>query len=1006
MTFKHKLSARMALLKDRLVLIPVIGLLACEKPVHVTGPVSSDVVQLVVSPKSLTLFPDQTVQFVAAGLTAAGDTGPVQVNWSWTGGTIMETGSSGGRHYGHYKSSGQPGRYKVVASGSPGPVIDSATVTVAPVPVASVALSPASASLFLGQSVQLTATPLDSVGGVLTGRIVTWTSSNPSVATVTASGLVTAAAAGAATITATSEGKQATASITGSTVPVATVSVSPASANVAVGGTQQLSAVTRDSAGTTLTGRVVTWTSSNTTVATVSSSGLVTGRAAGAATVTATSEGKTATSAITVIVVPVATVTVSPAAATMAVGATQQLSAVTKDSAGNTLTGRVVTWTSDNTTVATVSASGLVTAQAIGAATITATSEGKTATAAITVIVVPVATVAVSPASATVFIGATRQLSAVTKDSAGNTLTGRVVTWTSDNTTVATVSASGLVTGNVAGPATITATSEGKTATAAITVMVVPVATVTVSPGAATIAIGATQQLTAVTKDSAGNTLTGRVVTWASGNTTVATASAGGLVTGIIAGSATITATSEGKNGTATITVQGGAGTHVGYYVTTGGSGGGDGSATRPWDLGTAVAGGGGRVQPGDTIWVRGGTYSGEFINAINGTAASPVILRKYPGERVTINGDLVLGGSYTWVWGFEIMRTSLVYLTGVNFGPGNQNRLINCIIHDAGASGIGFWTPSVGGEVYGNLIYNNGSTPNRDHAIYFSNNSGTKVLKDNIAFNNWAYNYHGYESTAGNLTNITIEGNVAFGASSIQLPANTASEFQVGGVPVSGVIFRNNFSYNADRTRWAARFGYSGATNNDLVLDDNELVGYVTIDPFNSVSAHRNMFYGNGLMLESHGGTGGYTWAQNTHYDGGNGWAHNGSATTFAGWKAASGLGTTDANPSTTMSGTQVFVRPNTYEAGRGHIIIYNWGGSASVSVDLSTILQPGQAFEIVNAQAYFGTPVVSGTYGGGTVALPMAAVTAPAPLWRSYTTPPVTGPTFQVFVVRLQGS
>ena len=470
MTFKHKLSARMALLKDRWVLIPVIGLLACERPVQVTGPVSTDVVHLVVAPKSLTLFPDQTVQFVATGLTAAGDTGPVQVNWSVTGGTIMDTSSSGGRHYGHYKSSAQPGRYKVVASGTPGAVTDSATVTVAPVPVASVALTPGSASLFVGQSVQLNATPLDSIGGVLTGRVVTWTSSTSSIATVTGSGLVTAAGAGSATITATSEGKQASASITGSTVPVATVGVSPASANVAVGGTQQLSAVTRDSAGTTLTGRVVTWTSSNTTVATVSASGLVTGRAAGAATITATSEGKTATSAITVFVVPVATVTVSPVSATIAVGATRQLAAVTKDSAGNTLTGRVVTWTSNNTTVATVSASGLVTAPVAGSATITATSEGKTGTAAITVIVVPVATVTVSPASATIAVSATQQLTAVTKDSAGNTLTGRVVTWASGNTSVATVNGNGLVTGVVAGTATITATSEGKSGTSALTV--------------------------------------------------------------------------------------------------------------------------------------------------------------------------------------------------------------------------------------------------------------------------------------------------------------------------------------------------------------------------------------------------------------------------------------------------------------------------------------------------------------------------------------------------------
>src|SRR2546428_11728156 len=121
MTFMHKLSARMALLKDRWVLIPVIGLLACERPVQVTGPVSTDVVQLVVAPKSLTLFPDQTVQFVATGLTAAGDTGPVQVNWSVTGGTIMDTSSSGGRPFGPHKASAPPRRDQGGARGTPRP---------------------------------------------------------------------------------------------------------------------------------------------------------------------------------------------------------------------------------------------------------------------------------------------------------------------------------------------------------------------------------------------------------------------------------------------------------------------------------------------------------------------------------------------------------------------------------------------------------------------------------------------------------------------------------------------------------------------------------------------------------------------------------------------------------------------------------------------------------------------------------------------------------------------
>src|SRR5882762_11463571 len=100
-------------------------------------------------------------------------------------------------------------------------------------------------------------------------------------------------------------------------------------------------------------------------------------------------------------------------------------------------------------------------------------------------------------------------------------------------------------------------------------------------------------------------------------------------------------------------------GTHAGYYVTPSGSAGGSGSATSPWDLATGLAGGGGRVQPGDTIWLRGGTYRGQFINYLNGTAASLIVVRQYPGERATVDGNLVLAGSYVAVWGLEIMSSN-----------------------------------------------------------------------------------------------------------------------------------------------------------------------------------------------------------------------------------------------------------------------------------------------------------------------------------------------------------
>ena len=392
MPFLFKLSKRVARLKDRVAavsaaLLAVTVVFACEKPLNVTDPGSgsSDVSRLVVFPKALTIQQNQTVDFTAVGLTTGGDTAAVTVSWSVTSGTITDMSSTGGKHYGRYKAAADTGKVKVIARGQPNGVSDTATVTVTAVPVAAVSVSPTSASVTVGQTVQLAATTTDATGNVLSGRAVTWTSSNLGVAAVSSSGLVSALVVGSATLTATSEGHSATVALTVSSVPVASVAVSPATSSVQAGATLQLAAVATDPAGNVLNGRTVTWTSSDPTVAPVSGSGLVTGVAVGSVTITATSEGKSGTAAITVNPPPVATVTVSPASASIRVGNTVQLTATLKDANGNVLTGRTVTWTSSNTKTATVNASGLVSGLATGSATITATSEGKSGTSIIKV---------------------------------------------------------------------------------------------------------------------------------------------------------------------------------------------------------------------------------------------------------------------------------------------------------------------------------------------------------------------------------------------------------------------------------------------------------------------------------------------------------------------------------------------------------------------------------------------------------------------------------------------
>ncbi len=884
MTFMHKLSCRLALLKDRMVavspaLLAAAVVFACERPVQLTDTGSGTVAQLLVYPKSMTVRTGQTADFMAVALTSAGDTAAAAVTWSATSGSITDTSTKGGRHYGKYKAGPDTGRVKVIARGQGSNLSDTATVAVTLPPVASVSVSPASASVLLTQTVQLTATTLDSTGAVLTGRTVTWSSNNGAVATVSGSGVVTGSAVGTATITATSEGKSGSATITVSTVPVATVTVAPPSAGLNTGQTVQLSATTRDSAGNVLAGRVVTWGSSAPSVATVTSGGLVTGVAAGTATMTATSEGKSGTSAITVTFVPVATVTVTPASANLAVGQTVQLTATPKDANGNTLTGRTITWATSNASVATVTTSGSVK-------------------------------------------------------------------------------------GVTAGSATITATSEGQSGSSAISVRIVPVATVAVSPASASVQVGGTVQLTAVTKDSAGNTLTGRTITWASSNSTVATVSTTGLVSGLLIGSATITATSEAKSGSSAITVTAPA-VHAGYYAATNGSSSGDGSSGRPWNLATALSGGNGKVQPGDTVWLRGGTYAGQFRSTLTGTAAAPIVVRQYPGERAIIDGGgstsdtFVADGSYSVFWGFEMTNsdpvrccsTSSFFRADMMVSHATHVKFINMIVHDGGP-GYYTWSPYGDVEIYGAIIYNigyDGSDRGHGHGMYLKNDVGPLVVRDNILFNSYGYGIHAYTNTGDGLLNgIHLEGNVSFNSGTLSAQGTSGNIGNLGQPPANNMAMIDNMTFFSP--------GIGGS---------NWLLGS-----------------GDGLTATGNYVVGGTGMSQGT-------------------WTNAIITGNTVITSGAKPTQPLVFVRPNAYEPGRANVIIYNWSRQAAVSVDLSSVLSVGRRYEVRNVQDLFGAPVASGTFGGGTLSFPMAGITPPTPIGLTSSPSPVTGPDFNVFLV-----
>ncbi|MBC7895592.1 MAG: Ig-like domain-containing protein [Cytophagaceae bacterium] len=421
---------------------------------------------------------------------------------------------------------------------------------------ARVELSPATLSLVVGRDTALRARVVLGFGTFQEPGGVFWSSADVSVATVDATGRVTAVQPGNTRIAASRDGKSAMTQLEVMAPPVSSVRVAPASSGITVGSTLTLRADPLFASGDPVPGRTIAWTTSTAAVASVTASGTVQAVAAGTATITATVDGVSGTAAITVSVVPVATVVTSPTTASLILSRTTQLTATTRAASGSTLTGRAVAWSTDAPTIAPVSATGLVTTLNTGTANISATSEGRRGTTRITVVPVPVRSVSILPPTVAILVGGIERLTAVPRDSAGTALPGRAVTWVSAQPTVASVDSTGLVTAIAPGTARITATSEGRSGVSTITVTQRPVATVTVAPATLNTAQGRALQLTATTLDAQGRVLTGRAVSWLSGSPSIAKVDANGLVSATAIGTVLIIATSEGQRGIATVVVR------------------------------------------------------------------------------------------------------------------------------------------------------------------------------------------------------------------------------------------------------------------------------------------------------------------------------------------------------------------------------------------------------------------------------------------------------------------
>ncbi len=354
------------------------------------------------------------------------------------------------------------------------------TVTVTPEIPASVQVLPSPVTLRRGNIRQFTATPKTASGADIVGRTFTWQSSNASVASVSQTGEVTAVAPGNVTISATTQNVFGSAQVTVTEIPIGSISLAPTTRNLIVGETFQPTVTLRDTANNVISalGRSLGWTSSDQTIATVNSNGVVNAIRAGSATITANSPQDPAISGDMSVVISnrvVRNVVISTRTGSLRLGIPRTLQAQALDSINSPIQGKTVTWGVLTPTTVTVSQNGVATGISLGQARITATADGIADTVTFTVNRVPVRDVTVSPLAGAVVANQTLQLTAIVEDSTGAEVTDRVVQWLTSDVSRASVSNTGLVTGISPGNVTITANSEGRTGSASLVILQVPV---------------------------------------------------------------------------------------------------------------------------------------------------------------------------------------------------------------------------------------------------------------------------------------------------------------------------------------------------------------------------------------------------------------------------------------------------------------------------------------------------------------------------------------------------
>jgi Right handed beta helix region len=425
------------------------------------------------------------------------------------------------------------------------------------------------------------------------------------------------------------------------------------------------------------------------------------------------------------------------------------------------------------------------------------------------------------------------------------------------------------------------------------------------------------------------------------------------------------------------------AGAPGGFHVNPTGKPSGDGSALAPWDLATALAQPA-AVHPGATLWLHGGVYKGTFTSALAGEMANPITVRGAPGEHAVLDGVdapnaqvLTINGAYSIFRDFEVTNsfaTRVIMSTGSNppdargsgvgmYGKGVK--LIDLVIHDTGV-GVGNWSPAPDGEVYGCIIFYNGwDAPDRGHGhgIYAQNETGMKLLTDNVIFRQFSYGIHGY-TEGGKIDNFDVEGNIVFNNGELSQKSGFATDILVGGLQIAQTPrLHQNVTY-FPKGEGSNNVGYSAGCTTATVTE-NYFVAATALEMVKCVGmVERNTFVGAVAGFDSVG------------------YPSNGYPMQ--------------------ISGTAVRIRPNKYDPARAHLAIFNWDKLDAVDVDVSGVLSPGDAYQLLDVQDLFGPPVLSGVYTAGKLAVPMTSTGVTTPVGNVPVSVTHTSREFGAFLIR----